>query len=167
LRGNNCIKETAKKQRENFQLEGKNIAKQNIPLHMAGCMLYWAEGSKDRNSCVFSNSDQYMLKFFLTFLYECYNLNPSNIKIHITCHTNNGITVEDIEKYWSETLGIPLKQFTKTTTNILSKYSFEKKTKNKLLYGTVQLKVHSTKLVQNIFGAIQEYANFEYKTWLE
>ena len=81
--------------------------------------------------------------------------------------TNNGITVKDIEKYWSETLGIPLKQFTKTTTNILSKYSFEKKTKNKLLYGTVQLKVHSTKLVQNIFGAIQEYANFAYKTWLE
>jgi hypothetical protein len=102
-----------------------------------------------------------MLKMFLQFLYQCYGITKEQIKIHINCYTTNGISVEEIEKYWADNLDIPKSCFGKTTTDNLSKYSLQKKAKNKLLYGTVKIKVFkSVWLVQNIFGAIQEYANF-------
>ena len=31
---------------------------------MAGCLLYWAEGSKDRNTMHFANSDINLVRFF-------------------------------------------------------------------------------------------------------
>jgi hypothetical protein len=37
-------------------------------LHQAGCMLYWAEGSKARNTLKFANSDRQMVRFFRHFL---------------------------------------------------------------------------------------------------
>ena len=37
---------------------------------------------------------------------------------------------------------------------------------NKLPYGTCRLSVHSTAIVQHIYGAIQEYAGFDRPEWL-
>ena len=37
---------------------------------MAGCMLYWAEGAKERNVVKFANSDAAMVRFFVRFLRE-------------------------------------------------------------------------------------------------
>ncbi len=39
--------------------------------------------------------------------------------------------------------------------------------KNKLPYGVVRLSVHRTSMVQQIYGAIQEYAGFEEPRWLD
>jgi hypothetical protein len=39
--------------------------------------------------------------------------------------------------------------------------------KNKLPYGVCSLVVHSTWMVQHIYGAIQEYAGFEEPAWLD
>ena len=39
--------------------------------------------------------------------------------------------------------------------NVYSKYS-QKKRQNRLPYGTVRICVHSTRLVQHIYGALQE-----------
>ncbi|MGZ4278739.1 MAG: helix-turn-helix domain-containing protein [Solirubrobacteraceae bacterium] len=36
---------------------GREMARRPTRLHLAGCMLYWAEGSKDRNSVRLTNSD--------------------------------------------------------------------------------------------------------------
>jgi ABC-type bacteriocin/lantibiotic exporter with double-glycine peptidase domain len=127
---------------------------------MAGCMLYWAEGSKGRTSCSFSNSDTNMLKMFISFLYNLFNITSNDIRVHINCYTNNGITVQQIEEYWQNKLTLPKSCFTKTTTDNLSVRSLQKKAKNKLLYGTVCLSVHSVQIVQHIYGAIQEYAGF-------
>ncbi len=49
--------------------------------------------------------------------------------------------------------------------NVYSKYS-QKKRKNKLPYGTCRLCVHSTAVVQSIYGSIQEYGGFERPEWL-
>ncbi len=54
---------------------------------------------------------------------------------------------------------------TKSTVNVYSKYSQKKRT-NKLPYGTCRLSVHSTAIVQHIYGAIQEYAGFDRPEWL-
>ena len=39
--------------------------------------------------------------------------------------------------------------------------------KNRLPYGVCTLNVHSTELVQHIYGATQEYAGFEEPRWLD
>lgn len=49
--------------------------------------------------------------------------------------------------------------------NVYSKHS-QKKRKNRLPYGTVRVCVHSTEIVQSIYGAVQEYAGFERPEWL-
>jgi hypothetical protein len=38
---------------------------------------------------------------------------------------------------------------------------------NRLPYGTCRLSVHSTAIVQHIYGAIQEYAGFDRPEWLD
>lgn len=44
------------------QRHGRKAARATDPLHVAGCMLYWAEGSKSRNSVQFVNSDPDMVR---------------------------------------------------------------------------------------------------------
>jgi len=158
LNGVKTIKNNAYQQRINYQNIGKTKAKEKNLLHMAGCMLYWAEGAKHRSACIFCNSDLIMIKFYLKFLRECFNIQNDMLKIHINCYTNNGLTIEEIESYWQNELNLPKSCFGKTTADNLSKYSQKKKAKNKLLYGTLKIKVlKSVWLVQHIYGAIQEY----------
>ena len=156
-KGAKSRKDNARSQRLIYQTEGKSQAKILDPLHISGCMLYWAEGSKSRNTCSFSNSDPNMLKLYLKFLKNCFNITNNDIKIYINCYTTNGKSIDDIETYWQQELDIPKSSFGKTTTDNLSIYS-KKKSKNILLYGTLSIKVlKSTWLVQHIYGAIQEY----------
>jgi hypothetical protein len=49
--------------------------------------------------------------------------------------------------------------------NVYSKYS-QKKRRNKLPYGTCRLVVCDTRIIQSIFGSIQEYGAFERPEWL-
>jgi hypothetical protein len=48
----------------------------------------------------------------------------------------------------------------KSTTDNISKYSYKERSKNKLLYGIVSVRVYDVKIAQHIFGAIQEYVAF-------
>jgi hypothetical protein len=45
---------------------GRVLARRADPLHVAGCMLYWAEGAKDRNQVRLSNADPELLRFFVS-----------------------------------------------------------------------------------------------------
>ena len=63
LRGSNRLKESSKVLRQQYQEEGRKRAQLGDPLHLAGCMLYWAEGSKSRNVITFTNSDPDMVVF--------------------------------------------------------------------------------------------------------
>src|SRR3954464_5698118 len=51
---------TCRTKREQYQMLGRTHAREHDPLHLAGCMLYWAEGSKFKNTLEFSNSDPAM-----------------------------------------------------------------------------------------------------------
>jgi hypothetical protein len=50
--------------------------------------------------------------------------------------------------------------------NVYSKHS-KKKRRNKLPYGTCRVAVSRTRVVQSIYGAIQEIGGFERDAWLE
>jgi transposase-like protein len=63
-------KATARAKRLEYQLEGRRKARERDPVHIAGCMLYWAEGAKDRNSVKLCNSDSNLVRFFVCFIQD-------------------------------------------------------------------------------------------------
>ena len=88
------------------QRDGRERAARGDPLHHAGCMLYWAEGSKQRNGVVLTNSDADMLDLFVRFLRECYEVPAERINLTVNCHLNNGLSLQQIEAWWLERLGL-------------------------------------------------------------
>ncbi len=150
-----------------YQREGRERAREGDPLHMAGCMLYWAEGKKNRNRVQLVNSDVHMVRFFCRFLRTCFDLGPEDFRVTLNFYTGNGIPTEAIERHWLGALDLPREALTKHTINALPTSSSGRK-KNRLPYGVCTLAVkRSTRIVQHIYGAIQEYAGFEEPRWLD
>lgn len=133
---------------------------------MAGCMLYWAEGAKGRNQLKLANSDEAMMAFFTRFLRECFGVPDSAITIRLNFYTGNGHTQGEIEQHWLEAVGLPRSSLRKHTIDHLPTSSSGKRV-NRLPFGTCTLSVSSTRLVQHIYGAIQEYASFHEPRWLD
>ena len=75
-------------------------------------------------------------------------------------------TIDEIEHYWLELLQPPDSAARKHTLNHLPTSS-SGKARNKLPFGVCSLLVHSTRVVQRIYGAIQEYGGFDEPAWLD
>jgi hypothetical protein len=158
--------EEARRRRRVFQEEGRRRATEADPLHMSGCMLYWAEGAKSRNTLCFANSDAAMVKFFARFLRECFGTPDGDFAIRINVYLGNGHSLDDVHQYWLEELGLPRSCLWKAVVNHFPTSSSGRQP-NKLPYGVCTLRVRrSTWLVQHIYGAIQEYAGFDEPRWL-
>lgn len=155
----------AKEARLQFREAGKVAARKGDILHSFACALYWGEGAKDKNTCGLSNANPNLLKTFVRFLRTYFP--GEKIIAKVQCFTNNGLTVNDIEQYWADTLSIPREDFRKGHVNIVSIASKNKKPTNRLPYGTLTIRVSSTKVVQHIFGAIEEYGNFSSELGLD
>lgn len=121
-----------------------------------GLGLYWAEGGKTiRNRRVeFCNSDPMMIKFLLRWLLYCFNVPKENLRCVVGINQIHTSREEIVKKYWSETTGIPLDQFRKT--------SFKKVINNKIYdnfeshYGTLSVLVaKGTSLYFEIMGLIK------------
>ena len=164
LRGSENNRKKQKLCRERYQKAGADSAREGNILYAMGCMLYWGEGSKDKNQMAFSNSDPNMHRVFLKFLKQCCGVKDEQITIAINCY-NDHHSVEDIEAYWIEKLGLPTSCLRKTTVN--NRPVSSRKLGRKLRYGTCNIKVCSTELVQSIFGAIREYAGIEEPCWID
>ncbi|MBP9669827.1 hypothetical protein KBD75_00300 [Candidatus Woesebacteria bacterium] len=74
--------------------------------------LYWAEGSKGIGVLNFANTDSRLCLIFITLLRDCYELDESKFRIRL--HLHNYHNEEELKKYWSELLKIPLSQFNQT-----------------------------------------------------
>jgi transcriptional regulator with XRE-family HTH domain len=147
------------------QALGRELARSPTRLHLAGCMLYWSEGSKDRNVVRLTNSDPDLLALFVRFLRECYAVPPERIALSVNCHLNNGLQLAEIEAWWLERLGLPVMSLRKAAVNTASRASRWRR--NVLVYGTARVSVCSTAIVQSIYGAIQEYAGIERPEWVD
>jgi Homeodomain-like domain len=145
------------------QQRGRELARHPTRLHLAGCMLYWAEGSKDRNTVKLTNSDPDLLALFVRFLRECYAVAPHRMALSINCHLNNGLELGEIEAWWLHRLGLPAASLRKATVNAPSRASRWRR--NVLIYGTARVSVYSTAIVQSIYGAIQHYAGIDRPEW--
>lgn len=150
--------------RQQYQAEGRLKAQERDPLHIAGCMLFWAEGKKDKNCLSITNSDPGMLQFFAKFLRECLHVADEQMVVYINCYTGNGLSLEEIEQYWLDVLKLPHTCLRKSVVNSQPRSSQQKG--RKLYYGVCCLAVHKTQLVQQVYGAIQEYAGIDKPEWL-
>ena len=77
----------------------------------------------------------------------------------------NGLSVTEIEAWWLAQLSLPAGALRAAPVNRPSRAS--RWGRNVLVYGTARLCVHSTFLIQSIYGAIQEYRGFDRPQWLD
>jgi hypothetical protein len=147
------------------QAEGRATARELDPLHLAGCMLYWAEGAKGRHAISFTNSDPRMLLLFRRFLTDSLLIEVDRLVLSINVYTGNGLSIEQVERYWLDLLQLSPDAVRKHTLDHTPTSSSGRAT-NKLPYGVCTLRVHNSWMLQHIYGAIQEYGSFEEPAWL-
>lgn len=149
--------------RAGFQNIGKERVTTEDPLYLAGCMLYWGEGSKSKNTVVFTNSNLAMMIVFKNFLQAYFEVKGDQYLLKINCYTDLH-SFEEIKNYWLSSLCLKESNLRKCQINNAPKSSKQKR--NKLEWGTATLTVSRTEIVQEIFGAIQEYGKFTESKWL-
>lgn len=152
--------------RAEYQREGRRLARERDVSYAAGCMLYWAEGEKNRCRLSVSNSDVDLLRFFAAFVRDHFDVPDDGMRIHCHLFADHVERQREIEQFWLTALGLPSARLGKSVVNTYSKYS-QKKRRNKLPYGTCKLTVNNTRIVQTVFGSIQEYGGFERHEWLD
>ena|SRR5438093_10122942 len=148
------------------QQAGRIRVREGDASYVAGCMLYWAEGEKARNRAGITNSDPGLLAFFASFLRRHFDVPGESMSIYCNLFADHLERQCQIEQFWLDTLGLPRSSLRKSAVNVYSKYSAKKRV-NKLPYGTCKLVVHSTAIVQTIFGSIQEFSGVEHPEWLD
>ena len=164
-RSNAARSAKARPARSTAQEQGRALARQGNALHQAGCMLFWAEGSRKRNEVHFTNADVEMHRYFLRFLRECYGVPHGRVRLAVNCFLGNGLELAEIEAWWLDRLALPRSSLRAATVNRVP--SSSKRSRRTLLYGTARISVNSTPIVQSIYGAIQEYTGVERPEWLD
>ena len=166
LRGSHLMAAGCRDVRLRHQQEGRARAKQLDPLHMAGCMLYWAEGTKGRNRLSLANSDMNLMWLYRRFLSESLDVTVSRMTFRLHVYTGNGLSIRQVENRWLDVLELPRSCLRSHSVNRRPAATSGVKC-NKLPYGVGTLSVlRSTPLVQHIYGAIQEYGGFDEAAWL-
>jgi hypothetical protein len=158
-----AISEHYRNKRRHYQEIGRQDASTMPPIHREGCLLYWAEGTKNKESACFTNSDPDMMRFFARFLVECYGLDPNGFKLQLNCYLNNGLTLGDIQEFWKDVVGITNRDYEFQYCTVKDGSNSKRK---RLKYGICQLRVNNVEVVQRIYGSIQEYWDIEKEEWL-
>ena len=151
-------------ERLRYQAEGRSLAKHGDPEFAAGCMLFWAEGSRSRNAVRFTNSDPQMMSFFIRFLRRHFAVTDDVVRVWCNLFADHASVRDQVEQFWLDTLGLPRSSLGKSTVNVYSKHS-KKMRQNVLPYGTCRISVHRTRIAQMLYGAIQEIAAFDRREW--
>lgn len=124
------------------------------PLWLAGIMLYWGEGTKEKENShhgqrvAFNNSDPKMLKVYLKWLEEVLKISGKDIKKEIYIHETGNL--EKALEFWSKELACE-----KTDFKVYFKKNKVKKVRynNENYYGLVRITVRkSTNLNRRIAG---------------
>ena len=156
IKRNKQQSEIAKARHKDIKNKAKNEAVKFLkdPLFIAGISLYWAEGYKkgwnksNWKSIDFTNSDPDMIKLMMNFFKKFLKINKNDIKIQITGHENG-----DIGKYinfWQNLTGVPRNNFFKPF--LRTSKSSKKKTKSKLEYGTIHLRINRVESFFKLYG---------------
>lgn len=88
------------------------------------------------------------------------------VRVDVNLFADHVADQRRIAWHWLETLGLPPTCLRRSTVNVYSRSSARKRL-NRLAYGTCRLSLHSTRITQHLYGAIQEYAGFDRPEWLD
>ena len=149
-----------------YQQDGRRLALEGEARHIAGCMLYWAEGEKDQMPCGFPTQTPKWCGSSCRLTKHLSTWRTRRSKSRATCSptTSNGSVRSN--GIWLEVAQLPEQSLCKSYVNVYSKHSKKKRT-NRLPYGTVRVTVCRTRVIQSIYGSIQEYAGFDRESWLD
>ncbi len=114
---------------------------------LAGLMLYWAEGNKSQSVGI-SNSDPELIRFMMKWFRHICGVPDDKFKIYLNIHS--GQSDNQIKKFWSGIINLPVLQFGK---------SYVKKEgtghrKNILYNGTIKIQICDSNLLYKILGWI-------------
>jgi hypothetical protein len=117
-----------------------------------GAMLYWAEGHKTEkaNGIDFANSDPEMIRSFMFFLRNRYNLTESKFRPHLYCYADQNVS--ELRKFWSQLLKVPVNQFIKPYV----RRDFNKDGR-KMKYGLIHICYHDKKLLYDVLELIESH----------
>lgn len=114
--------EARRNQRINYSTEIFEKAEKEIGIlstrefWLMGVMLYWAEGSKEKDfspgsGIRFSNSDPNMIRMFVFWILRTFSLTLRSIKFEIYIHKTYERRIEGVKRYWSDKTTFPLEMF--------------------------------------------------------
>src|SRR5512133_457993 len=105
-----------------------------------------------------------MVEFFVRFLKTYWHLRDKDIRITCNLFADHLDQQYEIEQFWLDVAILPRESLRKSTVKVYSKYS-KKKRQNRLPYGTCRVSVTRTRVVQAIYGGIQEIGGFTRDAW--
>ena len=116
---------------------------------VAGIGLYLGDGNKGDRGVGFSNANPEIIKFMVNWFEEF--LQDSNKKIKCALWLHDNLDENKAKKFWSEYLGIPESQFTKTyvAKNIENS---KKIRKNIHEYGIISMRIHCKEMQRTMRG---------------
>jgi hypothetical protein len=165
LAGSAVNAQRARTRRREWQEEGRRRARAANASYVGGCMLYWGEGSKSRSSVELTNSDVSLVRVFADFLRQHFDVADESMRLRCNLFPDHDVHRRAIERHWLDALQLPESSLLDSFVNRYSKSSLRKRT-NSLPYGTARLAVHSTRILQTIYGSIQELGDFDRPEWL-
>lgn len=132
----------------------------NRELWLIGVALYWAEGTKEKESrpgcgVSFSNSDPEMIRLFIKWLKECVHVSSENISADIYIHESHKATIDLVIKKWSDILHVP-RSFFKHIYFKKNKIQTKRKNTGVLYIGLLRVNIRaSSDLNRKITGWIK------------
>jgi len=160
--GHNVWSSTRRNARREMQRIGREKFLNENKEYAFGCALFWAEGSKDRNSTILTNTDGDMIVFFIKFLRKYFAVPNEKITLKLQYYDNEDLTVGEILDYWCKMLDVNLENFGKPTNR--NKYYSNKKIKYP--YGILAIQVNDTNITQQLYGSIKEMIKCKTDKWL-
>jgi hypothetical protein len=142
--------------KQNREIGRNKLSHANLDF-VVGCVLYWAEGTKSRKMIDFTNCDSAMVKKFISFLRNNFEIDEARFRVRVTYH--KGASLESIEEFWSRELGVPRSQFNKATVREPSSAA------TKHTNGIVKVTYNDVSICQQLLGAIESYIGEERSSW--
>jgi hypothetical protein len=81
-------------------------------------MLFWAEGSRNRNAVMFTNSDPQIIRFFAGFLRRFYEVPDDRFAVTCNLFADHAPEQREIENFWLDTLALPRSCLRRSTVNV-------------------------------------------------
>lgn len=130
-------------------------------LWLMGIMLYWAEGSKEKEykpgqGLIFSNSDPLMINVFLKWLDVCLHISAEDIQFSIYIHENHKQNIEEVKTFWANVTGFSVRRFDRIYYKKHKVRIYRKNTEENY-HGLLRVRVKkSSSLNRRVSGWIEE-----------